>query len=100
MSEERVIEVQNVTKCFKVYKDRTKSIKDLLVTAGRARYEKREVLRGISFQVKKGEAVALIGSNGCGKSTTLKLVTKIIYPDTGKITVKGKVSSLDRKSVV
>lgn len=94
MSEERVIEVQNVTKCFKVYKDRSKSIKDLLVTAGRARYEKREVLRGISFQVKKGEAVALIGSNGCGKSTTLKLVTKIIYPDTGKITVKGKVSSL------
>lgn len=94
MSEERVIEVQNVTKSFKVYKDRTKSIKDLLVTAGRARYEKREVLRGISFQVKKGEAVALIGSNGCGKSTTLKLVTKIIYPDTGKITVKGKVSSL------
>ena len=61
---------------------------------GRGREEKREVLKGISFNVKRGEAIALIGKNGCGKSTMLKLLTKIIYPDSGNIEVKGKVSSL------
>ena len=53
-----------------------------------------EVLKGVSFQVGKGEAVGLIGQNGCGKSTTLKLLTKIIYPDSGSIEMKGRVSSL------
>ena len=61
---------------------------------GRGKQERREVLKGISFQVKRGEAIALIGKNGCGKSTMLKLLTKIIYPDSGEIEVQGKVSSL------
>ena len=60
----------------------------------RRSYEKRTVLNGISFNVKKGEAVGLIGHNGCGKSTTLKLLTKIMYPDSGKINMAGRVSSL------
>ena len=51
-------------------------------------------MRGISFDVKKGEAIGLIGHNGCGKSTTLKLLTRIIYPDSGTIEIKGRVSSL------
>ena len=58
------------------------------------RYENRVVLNNISFTVKKGEAVGLIGRNGCGKSTTLKLLTKIIYPDSGSIEMCGRVSSL------
>ena len=60
----------------------------------RRKYEDRHVLKGISFDVKKGEAIGLIGHNGCGKSTTLKLLTKIIYPDTGSVEIKGRVSSL------
>jgi ABC-2 type transport system ATP-binding protein len=60
----------------------------------RSRYEERKVLRGISFDVKKGEAIGLIGHNGCGKSTTLKLLTRIMYPDEGTIKLKGRVSSL------
>ena len=60
----------------------------------RNRYEKRHVLKGISFTVKKGEAIGLVGKNGCGKSTTLKMLTKIIYPDTGSIEMCGRVSSL------
>ena len=46
------------------------------------------------FQCKKGEAVGLVGKNGCGKSTTLKLLTKIIYPNSGTIEMCGRVSSL------
>ena len=52
------------------------------------------MLDGICFEVKKGEAIGLIGHNGCGKSTTLKLLTKIMYPDKGKIEMRGRVSSL------
>ena len=94
MDTDVVIRVENVKKSFKVYYDRNKTLKDILSMPGRGREERREVLKGIDFSVKKGEAVALIGKNGCGKSTMLKLLTKIIYPDTGNITVKGKVSSL------
>ena len=78
---ENAIEVRNVKKFFKVYYDRGITWKDKILSRGRSRYEKREVLKGISFDVKKGEAIGLIGKNGCGKSTTLKLLTKIIYPN-------------------
>ncbi len=91
---ENAIEVRNVKKFFKVYYDRGITWKDKILSRGRSRYEKREVLKGISFDVKKGEAIGLIGKNGCGKSTTLKLLTKIIYPNEGEIELQGRVSSL------
>ena len=69
-------------------------MKDCVSGFGRNKYKVREVLRGISFTVKKGEAVGLIGKNGCGKSTTLKMLTRIIFPDSGSIKINGKVSSL------
>ena len=88
------IEVKDVTRSFKVYLDRGKSIKEFTLFQKRRKYEKREVLRGISFDVAKGEAVGLIGHNGCGKSTTLKLLSRIMYPESGTIEVAGRVSSL------
>ncbi|MFR3345984.1 MAG: ABC transporter ATP-binding protein [Anaerobutyricum sp.] len=91
---ECVIEVNNITKSFKVYLDRSNSIKDFIIHSSRRKYENRRVLRGISFKVRKGEAIGLIGRNGCGKSTTLKMLTRIMYPDTGSIRIKGRVSSL------
>lgn len=94
MQSENAIEVNNITKSFKVYMDRSDNIKDYVVHSKRRRFENREVLKGISFNVKKGEAIGLVGRNGCGKSTTLKLLTRIMYPDTGSIEIKGRVSSL------
>ncbi|MDE5770020.1 MAG: ABC transporter ATP-binding protein [Ruminococcus sp.] len=91
---ETVIDVKNITKKFKIYMDKGSQLKERLLFRKRNRYEEREVLKGISFQVKKGEAVGLIGHNGCGKSTTLKLLTKIMYPDSGEIIMKGRISSL------
>lgn len=91
---ENVIVVDNVTKNFKVYLDKGQSFKERLLFRNRRRHEVRHVLRGISFTVKRGEAVGLIGHNGCGKSTTLKLLTRILYPDSGSIQIKGRVSSL------
>lgn len=94
MKEENAIEVSNVTKSFKVYKDKGHTLKEIALFSKRRAYEKREVLKGISFNVKRGEAIGLIGHNGCGKSTTLKLLTRIMYPDSGTIEMRGRVSSL------
>lgn len=94
MRDENVIEVKNITKSFKVYLDKGSTIKEKIVSQKRRKYEERRVLRGISFELKRGEAIGLIGHNGCGKSTILKLLAKIMYPDTGIIEMKGRVSSL------
>lgn len=94
MKPENAIEVRNVEKSFKVFIDKGNTIKERALFSKRRKYDYRQVLKGISFEVKKGEAIGLIGHNGCGKSTTLKLLTKIIYPDAGSIEINGRVSSL------
>ena len=94
-NEEYAIIVEDVHKTFSVYLDKANTIKEkLLFLFSRNRKEKREVLKGINLKIKKGESVALIGVNGGGKSTLLKLMTKIIYPNKGKITINGKLTSL------
>lgn len=94
MKSENAIEVHNITKSFKIYMDKGATLKEKVIFRSRRTYENRHVLNGISFDVKKGEAIGLIGHNGCGKSTTLKLLTRIMYPDSGTIEMKGRVSSL------
>lgn len=88
------IEVRNVSKAFRVYLDKGHTIKEKALFSQRRRYEERKVLKDISFDVKKGQGVGLIGHNGCGKSTMLKLLTRIMYPDSGTIEMAGRVSSL------
>ena len=88
------IEVKDVKKKFKVYLDKGSQLKERMLFKSRNRYEERWVLNGVSFEVKEGEAIGLIGHNGCGKSTTLKLLTRIMYPDEGSIELKGRGSSL------
>ena len=91
---DNAIELKNVKKKFKVYYDKCTALKDKLLFWSRNKYEENWVLNDISFNIKKGEAVGLIGRNGCGKSTTLKLINRIIYPTSGEIVVNGRVSSL------
>ena len=94
MDERNAIEVKNVTKKFKMYFDKGKMLKERAISWKRNEYEERWVINGISFDIRKGEAVGLIGHNGCGKSTTLKLLTRIMYPTSGSIEINGRVSSL------
>ena len=94
MKPENAIEVRNVRKHFKVYKDKGHMLRERIIHFNRNKYENREVLKGISFDVKKGESVGLIGKNGCGKSTTLKLLTRILRPNDGTIDIQGRVCSL------
>ena len=93
MKSGNAIEVKNVVKTFKVFFDKGQTLKEKVLFKNRRRYEERKVL-DISFEVKKGEVVGLIGHNGCGKSTTLKLLTRIMYPDSGTIEMEGRISSL------
>lgn len=88
------IEVKDVKKNFKIYHDKSSELKERIIFSKRNKYEKREVLKGISFNIKKGEAIGLIGKNGCGKSTLLKILNRIIYPTSGNVIINGKVSSL------
>lgn len=88
------IEIKDVHKSYRIYHDKSSSLKEKALFWKRNRYEVRQVLRGVSFRVAKGEAVGLIGVNGCGKSTMLKLMARIIYPNQGKVEISGRVSSL------
>ena len=88
------IVVKDVDKDFVIVSDKANTLKERVIRFSNKNKEVREVLKDISFEIKKGETVALIGVNGSGKSTLLKLITKIIYPTKGKIKTYGKVSSL------
>ncbi len=89
-----VIDVQHIAKQFRVYEDGSATMKEKILFRARRKYEVHPVLRDISFQVRKGEALGLIGVNGSGKSTTLKVLTRILYPDSGTLKMTGRVSSL------
>ena len=92
---EIAIKVDHVYKSFNIYYDRANTLKErMLFFARNKRREKREVLKDINLEIKKGETVALIGVNGSGKSTLLKLMTQIIFPNKGTIETKGKLTSL------
>ncbi len=94
MNDEYSIVVRNMTKNFKVYYDKPKTLKERLVFWKNSKVDHRIVLKDININIKKGETVALIGTNGSGKSTLLKLMTKIIYPNKGSIKTYGKLTSL------
>lgn len=94
MEKDIAIKVTDVYKSFRIYSDRGYSLKETILFSKRRKYETHEVIKGISFDVKKGEAIGLVGHNGCGKSTMLKMLTRIMYPDKGSIEIKGRVSSL------
>ena len=88
------IEVKDVAKQFKIYYDKSSTLKERLLFKNRNHYESRWALKDISFDVGQGEAVGLVGENGCGKSTTLKLLSRILFPDRGTIAINGRVSCL------
>ena len=96
MDKDNAIEVSSVSKSFRINAGAT-SLKDMVVysKAHRKKYHpKRKVLDDVSFTVKKGEVIGIIGRNGSGKSTMLKLLSGILRPDTGSIEKDGKISCL------
>jgi ABC-type polysaccharide/polyol phosphate transport system ATPase subunit len=93
-----IIRMANVSKCFHIQPDRPRSFQDLaLGFFRRSQRRPREefwALKDVSFTVDAGETLGIIGSNGSGKSTCLKLLTRIIEPTSGTVQVQGRVSAL------
>lgn len=87
-----VINFQNVVKRYKLYKNDKKRF--LAVFSKRVPYKDKLAVNNVSFQIRKGESVAIFGKNGAGKSTILKMITGVTYPTSGNIDVKGRVSAL------
>lgn len=88
------IEVKNVSKKFRMYHDKSTTLKEHILFFKRTNYEENQVLNNVSLNVEEGTTLGLIGQNGSGKSTLLKLLSGIIYPDEGDIKINGRVSSL------
>lgn len=94
MADDIAIKVEHVSKTFKLPHEKTSSVKGALINfkKGKKGYEKQHVLDDISFEIKKGEFFGIVGRNGGGKSTLLKLLAGIYTPDAGSITVKGNLT--------
>lgn len=92
--DEIAIKVSNVSKAFKLPHEKQNSLKSLFVNIlkGKRSYEKQQVLDDVSFEVKKGEFFGIVGRNGGGKSTLLKLLAGIYTPDKGNVWVNGKLT--------
>ena len=89
---ETVIKVDGIKKYYYLFSKDYKVIGWLLF--GKGKHTVKKALDDISFEVKEGEIVGLVGSNGAGKSTLMSLIAGIIYPTEGTVEVKGKIGSL------
>jgi len=87
------INVENITKTFKIYHEKRDNIFEVItgIFSRKKYYEELLVLNNISFQVKKGEMFGIIGKNGIGKTTLLRLIAGIFQPDSGKIDTNGTI---------
>lgn len=86
------VEFKHVNKRYRLYPSQKHRL--LAVFTRHVRYREVFANRDLNFKIKKGESVAIIGRNGAGKSTMLKMITGVSFPTTGKITVNGRVSAL------
>ena len=91
---EVVIRVDDVCKLYKLYDKPTDRIKDSLGLTKKQLYKEHFALKNLSFEVRKGECVGIIGTNGAGKSTILKIITGVLNPTSGKVDINGRISAL------
>lgn len=96
MQEENVIEVKDVSMQFRLYKEKVDSIKTYAIKKikNQLQYEDFWALKNVSFEVKKGEAVGLVGKNGSGKSTMLKIIAGVLKATSGQVTTRGMIAPM------
>lgn len=88
------IKVSNLSKVYKLYDTPTDRLKEALHPFKKQYHNDFYALNDISFEIKKGETVGIIGKNGAGKSTLLKIITGVLSPSSGNVQVDGRISSL------
>jgi len=89
-----VIIADNLSKVYKLYNKHIDRLKEALNPFKKKYHKEFYALKDVSFKIKKGEIVGIIGKNGSGKSTLLKIITGVLKPSSGKIQVNGKIAAL------
>ena len=91
---EPAIELLGVSKAYKVFQKKHTTLKETIIRRGRAEYDLHPVLDRVDLVVPQGQSLGIIGRNGAGKSTILKVIAGLVTPDAGSVTVRGRVSTL------
>lgn len=90
---DNVIEIKNISKIYNLYNKPSDRLKEALFSR-KSRHTEFAALNDVSFNVNKGEILGIIGKNGSGKSTILKIITSVLTPTSGECIVKGKIAAL------
>lgn len=93
MSKSAIV-IDSVSKKFRLYKERNQSIKSAVMRRRISVHEDFWAVSNVSFEILEGETFGIIGDNGSGKSTILKCMAKILFPNSGSITMNGRVAAL------
>lgn len=93
MSKSAIV-IDSVSKKFRLYKERNQSIKSAVMRRRISVHEDFWAVSNVSFEILEGETFGIIGDNGSGKSTLLKCMAKILFPNSGSITMNGRVAAL------
>ncbi len=88
------IEVTDLEKVYKLYDKPSDRLKEALHIGKEKRHTEHRALKGVNMTIRQGECVGIIGTNGSGKSTILKIITGVLSPTSGSVTVNGRISAL------
>ena len=91
---EYAIRVKDISKMYKLYENNNDRLKEALGFSKQKRYKEHYALHHVSFDVNRGETVGIIGTNGAGKSTILKIITGVLNPTEGDLQIAGRISAL------
>ena len=89
-----VIQVKDLEKAYKLYDKPSDRLKEALGLSRKKKYKEHYALKGVDLEIYKGETVGIIGTNGSGKSTILKIITGVLNPTSGTVKVDGRISAL------
>ena len=94
MKDDVAIKVENLSKCYQIYDQPRHRLMQMLCRGRKQFYREFWALKDVSFEVKKGETVGIIGRNGCGKSTLLQMICGTLNPTHGSIQTQGRIAAL------
>lgn len=91
---ENSIEIKNITKIYKMYDKPSDRVKEALNLTRKKLHKDFYALDDVSFSIQKGESIGIVGKNGSGKSTVLKILTGVLTPNSGECIVNGRIAAL------
>ena len=94
MESKKVIQIKHLSKMYKLYEKPSDRLKEALGLSRKKRYREHYALQDVNFDIHEGECVGIIGTNGSGKSTILKIITGVLNPTEGEVVVDGRISAL------